>query len=192
MKQADHRALARYFLQYPDPGFWNNRRHRRAFYIGNLLPDYNPLTYLRGIGRSHGMKGHDAPYRQCYIARRMGILRSKKRLSTRDFYILGTLIHYTADAFTWVHNGGADCSMRMHRDYERALHVALSQGWEGMNGAVLSPSPHAWQTYLALWQRNRAPRGDVERDRQWILASSRALFCAFLWRRFFEKNEKRT
>ncbi len=192
MKQADHRAVAAYFLGYDDPIFWRGPWHRGAFYIGNLLPDYNPFTYLRGVRQSHAMAGHNASCRRNYVLRQSERLGHKSFLSVWDFYILGTLLHYTADAFTWVHNGGEHCGMKVHRIYEKALHSHFLKETGILKESSIHPCAHGWEVYRALWRESREDVGDVARDSQQILRACRALFCGLLWARNFEKMKKRT
>lgn len=192
MKQVDHRALARLFLQYPDRRFWRSSCHRGAFYIGHLLPDFNPFTYLRGIRQSHGMKGHDAAHRREYVLRASARLERKSRLGLWDFYRLGTLLHYTADAFTWVHNGGADRPMEEHRAYEKRLHVSFAALLVRRGRDPIVPTAYAREAYLTLWKDAEQSIADPVRDGEQILQACRELFSFVLWSVFLEKNKKRT
>ena len=56
------------------------------------------------------------PSRQ--ISRR---LEKKRQLRLFDYYTLGKLIHYTADAFTYAHNSTFTTDLGEHREYEVAL-----------------------------------------------------------------------
>ena len=50
-------------------------------------------------------------------------LERKDKLNLFDYYTLGKLIHYTADAFTYVHNDIFTNGLVEHRTYEAALQI---------------------------------------------------------------------
>lgn len=95
--------------------------HQKLFLLGCIQPDKNPLTYLKGSARCrwlHGHHFHNAEKFMCRISRR---LEKRRQLSPLDCYTFGKLIHYTADAFTYVHNDSFSGSLSCHRDYEKKL-----------------------------------------------------------------------
>lgn len=127
MKQKDHKALAYYLLDSAgESRVWNGTWHRRFFIWGCIGPDYIPFTYLRGIRQSRAMLGHNAKYSRAHINK--SILRLQRR-GVRGFwdcFALGTLMHYLADSFTFVHTEQFLGNMKEHRSYERALHACFS------------------------------------------------------------------
>lgn len=97
------------------------RRHRTAFMLGCLEPDRNPITYLKGSIRCHWLRGHHWLNAQRYMQRISQRLERRTQLNSLDFYTLGKLIHYTADAFTYAHNEFFRQGLSEHRNYERLL-----------------------------------------------------------------------
>lgn len=99
------------------------RRYRLAFLTGCLEPDRNPITYLKGSIRCQWFRGHHWPNSRRYMQRIARRLERKTRLRLLDYYTLGKLIHYTADAFTFAHNEGFASGLKQHRTYERVLNT---------------------------------------------------------------------
>lgn len=119
MRGKSHISLGKYLAeQYMSDA---PKRYVRAFLIGCVEPDRNPATYLKGSLRSQWLRGHNfgnaLPYMQ-KIARR---LEQKTVWNLLDYYTMGKLIHYTADAFTYAHNKEFSPKLSCHRAYEQAL-----------------------------------------------------------------------
>ena len=100
---------------------------RQAFSFGCIQPDKNPITYLKGSIRSQWLRGHNWDNAKMYIRKTGNRLQSRKELNLLDFYQLGKLIHYTADAFTYAHNNNYKENLAAHRDYEYDLHRKLEE-----------------------------------------------------------------
>ena len=125
MKSCSHRTLGqfltdKYLHEYP-------RFCRHAFSLGCIQPDKNPTTYLKGSLRWQWMRGHNWDNAKAYIRKTGNHLQARKKLKLLDFYRLGKLIHYTADAFTYSHNKHYTDNLSAHRSYERDLHRKLEQ-----------------------------------------------------------------
>jgi len=86
-----HYLIDRYFS-------WQPRRYRQAFLLGCIEPDRNPATYLKGSFRSQWLRGHNYRNARHFMARISSRLEKKETLNLFDYYTLGKLIHYTADA----------------------------------------------------------------------------------------------
>ncbi|MGN0998075.1 MAG: zinc dependent phospholipase C family protein [Faecousia sp.] len=99
------------------------RRYHFAFLTGCLEPDRNPITYLKGSIRCQWFRGHHWPNSHRYMQRIARRLERKAKLRLLDYYTLGKLIHYTADAFTFAHNEGFPSGLKQHRTYERILNT---------------------------------------------------------------------
>ena len=97
------------------------RAHIRAFLLGCIEPDRNPITYLKGSIRCQWLRGHNYHNARRFMRRISQRLEKKDRLNLFDFYTLGKLIHYTTDAFTYAHNGSFSTNLGDHREYEVAL-----------------------------------------------------------------------
>ena len=94
----------------------------QAFLLGCVQPDINPATYFKGSLRYQWMRGHNYPNSERFMERLCIRLESRHRLTLPDYYALGKLIHYTADAFTYAHNRSFPDSLELHRQYEASLH----------------------------------------------------------------------
>ncbi len=96
-------------------------RYVRAFLIGCVEPDRNPATYLKGSIRYQWLRGHNFHNARRYMRKISCRLEQKEHLNLLDYYTLGKLIHYTADAFTFAHNDSFPKDLSAHREYEAAL-----------------------------------------------------------------------
>ena len=125
MKAVSHRLLglhlARHYLQGRSP------LQLKAFQLGCVEPDKNPATYLKGSIRAQMLRGHNYRSAKKYIQQLCRRLRSKGLSSLWDYYTLGKLIHYIADAFTYPHNDHFPGDLKAHREYESALHACLAK-----------------------------------------------------------------
>ena len=119
MKAESHLLMGRYLAEK----YMGNqpRRYVQAFLLGCVEPDKNPATYLKGSLRCQWLRGHNFDNSCRYMCKLCTQLGQKERMKLYDFYRLGKLIHYTADAFTYPHNQFYTDSLRRHRDYERQL-----------------------------------------------------------------------
>lgn len=120
MRAKTHRLLGqflaeRYLTKTP-------QRCVHAFLTGCTEPDKNPTTYLKGSLRHRWLHGHDYTNAKRYMRRMIARLEQKRRWNLLDYYTLGKLIHYTADAFTAVHADSFDGNLFQHRHYECQLH----------------------------------------------------------------------
>lgn len=93
----------------------------RAFLLGCIEPDRNPATYIKGSLRQQWLRGHNWGNANTYMRRLSARLEQKKQFGIWDYYTLGKLIHYTADAFTSPHNARFGTDLSQHRVYEAAL-----------------------------------------------------------------------
>ncbi len=125
MQRKDHLALGRFLLnhQMENGGLC---RHRRAFLLGCIEPDYNLVTYMHGIRRYRNFRGHNAKNSFTHVAKCFRHIQSAGLRTARDYFILGTMLHYIADAFTWPHNHFWRKSLMEHVVYEKKLHQAFS------------------------------------------------------------------
>lgn len=96
-------------------------RYVRAFLIGCVEPDRNPATYLKGSLRFQWLRGHNYRNARRFMRQISWRLERKEKLNLLDYYTLGKLIHYTADAFTYAHNDTFPSDLTEHRQYEAAL-----------------------------------------------------------------------
>ncbi len=116
MQTKDHLALGRYLSQKAGLESYG----KTAFIIGNTMPDINVFSYLSGF-KSFVPAGHHC---KSALAK---VVRIIKRLENTDdellyFYLLGVLMHYLADTFTYSHNDNFPCKYSPHAAYEKGLH----------------------------------------------------------------------
>ena len=119
MRGKSHQLLGKYLTRH----FPENtpRCHVRAFLFGCIQPDRNPATYLKGSVRSRWFRGHNYENAKRYMKRISTRLENKHHWNILDWYTLGKLIHYTADAFTYAHNECFGTDLHLHQVYEAAL-----------------------------------------------------------------------
>lgn len=119
MRGQSHICLGRYLARHymtdiPDV-------YIKAFLVGCLEPDRNPLTYLKGSLRCQWLRGHNYPNAHRFMNRISRRLERKRKWNLFDYYTLGKLIHYTTDAFTYAHNANFPAQLRNHMEYEASL-----------------------------------------------------------------------
>lgn len=119
MRGKSHMELGHYLIRQFLPEIPGH--HKTAFLFGCIQPDKNPITYLKGSFRYQWFRGHNYPNTHRFMTRISQRLEQKDRLHLWDYYTLGKLIHYTADAFTTAHNESYKCSLSDHRLYEVSL-----------------------------------------------------------------------
>lgn len=98
MRSEDHLALGLYLLSRENSP--QLRRHCIAFLIGCIEPDYNQFSYLRGIVHHRKFRGHNAEDSFAFLTRCRKHFALHEASSAWDFFKLGTMLHYAADAFT--------------------------------------------------------------------------------------------
>ena len=146
MQTRDHKALALKLV-----GETNNdglRRHRRAFLLGCVEPDYNLLTYVRGSIHYSAFRGHNAENVQAYIRRCIEELQHAGLRSAFSYFVLGTLLHYVADTFTYPHNTDFSGNLMEHAVYEKKLHQVFSLALSGYTHTVTARQTHSAENFL--------------------------------------------
>ncbi len=119
MRGKSHICLGQYLIQHYMPEI--PERYKKAFLLGCIEPDRNPATYIKGSLRYQWLRGHNYLNARRYMRRVSWRLEHKETLNLLDYYTLGKLIHYTADAFTYAHNDMFTTDLVDHREYEVAL-----------------------------------------------------------------------
>lgn len=118
MKSKSHLILAKYIAG----GLGElSRKERCAFIFGCIEPDYNYITYLRGTFRKRTLAGHSFENAGEYIKATISRLQNRENMKCRDYFRLGTIMHYVVDAFTYAHNENFPGAIAAHRDYEKQL-----------------------------------------------------------------------
>lgn len=133
MKSEDHLFIGRYLsTEYlsSEPVLY-----RRMFIAGGILPDINLLSYFRGIMTTGRLKGHNYENSKEYVRRLSQKLCKRCKYNMLDWLKLGELIHYTADAFTFVHNKQFEGNLKEHIEYEKNLHLIFRKYFEEVRTA---------------------------------------------------------
>lgn len=147
-------------------------RYVRAFLIGCIEPDRNPVTYLKGSIRRQWLRGHNFENAKRYMYRIARRLERKPRWTLLDYYTLGKLIHYTTDAFTYAHNESFGTALSDHQVYEASLQEYfldyLSTHPEVETAAFRSVAD-AIRSYHRAYSRTNA---DIRTDSRFALTAS--------------------
>lgn len=119
MQKRTHALLARTLIR-SETGF-SAKRFEMAFLFGSFSPDVNPFSYLKGSLRYHKLKGHNYANSRAYINAKILKLQRRQRWNIWQYYTLGKLTHYLADAYTYPHNEDYPNTMLAHHNYETDL-----------------------------------------------------------------------
>lgn len=120
MRKKSHVSLAKHIVNISDiPGF---DKHRKAFYVGSVLPDCKPsfLTRRHEITETFNLVENGIQK----LTKGYGDMED---LSTMYFTKLGEVIHYIADYFTFPHNKEYSGNIRQHCIYEGKLKNKLQE-----------------------------------------------------------------
>ncbi len=164
MQTKTHLALGHYLLSVEkDAGL---HRHSGFFLLGCMEPDYNLATYLRGL-KGHGVfHGHNAENSFAYVSGCLDSFEENGPGSGPDYFRLGALLHYVADAFTGPHNSFWTGGMVGHAVYELKLHGVLTNGLNTpdvcvpADGANSSLSEFFAQAHKRYCEDKRGPAAD--------------------------------
>ena len=125
LQKRSHTLLASALLR-SHQGF-QARRFELAFLFGSFQPDCNPLSYLKGSLRARKFGGHNYSNSRDYIYGHIQRLQRRHKAWTMwQYYTLGKLTHYLADAFTYPHNEDFPDTMLDHHPYETELRQYFS------------------------------------------------------------------
>ena len=175
MQKRSHKLLASTLLK-SQHGF-GARRFELAFLFGSFQPDCNPFTYLKGSLRAYKFRGHNYSNSQLYIAAHIASLRRHRNWTMWQYYTLGKLTHYLADAFTYPHNETFSESLLAHRQYEDALRTYLA---EYLQHRSLLRQQFREDLAAALEELHRQYlecRSDLQRDVQYIIQATSLLMA---------------
>ena len=167
MRGKSHLLLGHYLIDHylsPLP-----RRYHRAFLLGCIEPDRNPMTYLKGSFRCQWLRGHHFPNAQPFMTRISHRLERKKTLNLFDYYTLGKLIHYTADAFTFAHNDNFPDILSLHQAYEARFQSYFLTYLRNAPRLKVHPSGSVMNVILSCHREYSGCRADIDRDSHFVL-----------------------
>ena len=178
MKQESHRRLGRYLMEQLQQQ--PKRRHSTAFFIGCVEPDRNPLSYLKGSIRAKWFYGHNYQNAERWIDRTIRRLQRRQNWNFFDYYCLGKLIHYTSDAFTYVHNNCFNESIQAHRAYENDLQSLFFQRMQERRAERIARLRNLADGFRAMHEQYLNADADIHRDCQYILDMTSRVFRQLL------------
>ncbi len=125
MRTVDHRILAEFWMDKLQAVRDVSPLCRRAFLFGNVEPDRNFFTYFHGMTHSEKFRGHNYENILPSMEKLCRKLRFSDGSETKQYYLLGKLMHYVADSFTFPHNREFEGTLGEHVEYERILHEKI-------------------------------------------------------------------
>lgn len=177
MKQESHKLLGYYLINRVQGEY--EPRHRAAFLLGCVEPDRNPFTYFKGSCRAQWMRGHNFLNAQRLVKRLCRGLENRENWRMLDYYRLGKLIHYTADAFTFAHNAMFQEDIRQHLVYEGRLQEHFKQCLQQGRDLFRCGEMAAYDMILEQHRRYENAERTVETDAEYILGVTE-LLCRLL------------
>lgn len=169
MRKKSHISLAKYIVE--DVRVPELEAHRKAFYLGSILPDCKPsfLTQRHEFDRTFDMVNE----RICDLSEDRELVRRNARAYMRH---LGEVIHYIADYFTFPHNETYDGNLKDHCYYEKDLKFRLREYvksgkvfWEQQEEEGLK-TPEAVVSFIQTMHREYVSRKrNVEEDCRYIV-----------------------
>ena len=156
------------------------RRFELAFLFGSFQPDCNPLTYLKGSLRAYKFRGHNYSNSQHYIYSRISRLQRRQRWTIWQYYTLGKLTHYLADAFTYPHNENYPDSMLCHHQYETDLRAYLEEYLADRTVRQKQFRADVTDSISRLHDYYTQASGDQKMDVQFILEATSMLMAGCL------------
>lgn len=178
MQKRSHKLLASTLLK-SEHGF-GAKRYELAFLFGSFQPDCNPLTYLKGSRRACKLRGHNFSNSQLYINAHIRHLQQLSQWSVWQYYTLGKLTHYLADAFTYPHNENYSESLIAHRQYEDDLRQYLADYLQTCTLRQAKRRQDLTDAIEDLHRQYMDTVADMRRDVQYILQATELLMAGCL------------
>ena len=180
MQKRSHKLLAASLLESRNG--LRAKRFELAFLFGSFQPDCNPLSYLKGSLRSRKFRGHNYSNSDRYIASRIRRLqRREKSWTCWQYYTLGKLTHYLADAFTYPHNEDYPDSLLQHRRYEDELREYMASYLKVWGLRAVRPVGGDLTDRLqALHRQYMNSVADMRRDVHFIIEANSLLIAGLL------------
>lgn len=139
-------------------------RYAQAFLLGCTEPDQNPMSYLKGSLRAQWLRGHNYENASRFIRRLATRLEKKNSFDLWDYYSLGKLIHYTADAFTYAHNSSFPANLQQHHVYEVALQNYFLAFLEQASIREKASSATVWELIRSAHEQYLLSPSHISRD----------------------------
>lgn len=178
MQKRSHTLLASALLR-GEEGF-DARRFELAFLFGSFQPDCNPLSYLKGSLRASKLQGHNYSNSRRYINAHIEKLQRCPHWTMWQYYTLGKLTHYLADAFTYPHNENFPDGLLDHHRYETELRLYLA-AYLAHRAARRRAACGDLTAFIEKLHRHYISGGsDLRRDTRYILLATELLMACCL------------
>ena len=191
MKYTDHFALGRFVIDMYEI---DNKLQRAMFIWGNVIPDFDKLSYLQSYFRlKEGLyknnerpslnerrrlliAGHTAEGSVHYVNKMSRGLMDKDKWSLYDWYRFGKTAHYVADSFTHPHTLSYKEGFFAHVNYEEALHMRFTElldrfSSKKCNLKELINKYLGGITFDSMYKAYRSEPAEVDTDCSYILAA---------------------
>ena len=179
MQKRSHTLLASALLRSRD-GF-DARRFELAFLFGSFQPDCNPFSYLKGSLRARKFGGHNYTNSHDYIYDHIERLQRRHKTWTMwQYYTLGKLTHYLADAFTYPHHEHFPDTILDHHRYETGLRQYFSGYMAHRTPRQLKSDQELVTALEELHQQYMEKRSTTGRETRYILMATRMLMASCL------------
>ena len=208
MQTKDHLALGHYLAYTFEI---NQSVNYYAFVLGNIMPDINKFSYIRGYfqlldenkrekktrhltindHRRMLIGGHTAEGSRFFVNRTYRKLTKKVNLTLWDYYRLGKAMHYLADRFTYPHTMLYYDGFFSHIRYEKELHYHMYNMLTRIPDVrFLVKKCFAHIDFNGMYRSYRKEAGKPEYDCLYILAVCIAYFDNILYNKYiiFGKN----
>lgn len=180
MRKKSHISLAMYLVDSLPEG--ELYRHRKAFYLGSILPDCKP-SFLT--------TRHEIEVTFPKVQQEIAGLCSIKPLTTSDMRVfcrrLGQVMHYIADYFTFPHNQHFPGNLKDHCSYEEQLKQKLrsflksEEAKQARSKALTFLTPEELCCYIQERHAEyRTKLSNVENDIHQIIAVCYQVLCG-IW-----------
>ena len=173
MRTADHRRLGQYLLREIEEYKTLPLLHKISFVWGNIEPDINYVTYLKGFSENKKFQGHHSQNGMKHIKKLTEKIEGKP-LNVITCYRAGKLTHYIADAFTFPHNDGFTGNIKNHMSYERRLHYKFSQYLDKASFPfqVRTQESDPWTAFACMHARYISSRKTQTDDIEYMLRAA--------------------
>lgn len=178
MRRKSHLALGNYLLTAYSPEL--SDISRKAFLLGCIEPDRNPASYLKGSLRCQFLHGHNYGNAAPFVQRKLQQLSQKVVWNLWNWYTLGKIIHYTADAFTYPHNENYPGDLAMHRIYEIRLQKYFLSFLDAAYCLVLTENPVPEDIISSFHGLYVSHPGSLERDSEYALSACCHILSAII------------
>ncbi len=168
MRTEDHFFLTTYITRNSGIKTWQ----RNLFLLGNILPDYNRLTYL-GPRSQFFSHGHSFKAQRRKIER---FFRRPYRNTPLWWYRTGKIFHYVTDSFTRPHNPEFCYNSPSHIAYELRLQEVFDRELTGRRWKIpaVTGDPYYWlfRRHAYYMKHSR----DIPEDCEYICTTIPALW----------------